>query len=211
MRRVRRTPGTPQRARERANVAPAAVQAAGKIVGPFSAASHAASGGAVPPDRQAAQKGPDARRRAMPGYPPQVGRRRTPRTPQRARERANAAPVATEAAGKIVGPFSAASHAASGGAIPPDRQAAQKGPDARRRAMRRVRRTPRTPQRARERANAADGPFSAASHAESGGAAITSSYLCRTVIRPECWKTSSVTSKAVRVISTCGVQQPSPR
>ncbi len=41
-------------------------------------------------------------------------------------------------------------------------QAAQKGPDARRRAKGRVRCTPGTPQRARERANAADGPFSAA-------------------------------------------------
>jgi hypothetical protein len=41
-------------------------------------------------------------------------------------------------------------------------QAAQKGPDARRRAMRRLRRTPGTPQGVRERANAADGPFSAA-------------------------------------------------
>ena len=41
-------------------------------------------------------------------------------------------------------------------------QAAQKGPDARRRAKGRVRRTPGTPQRAPERANAADGPFSAA-------------------------------------------------
>jgi hypothetical protein len=51
------------------------------------------------------------------------------------------------------GSFSAASRVA---------QAAQKGPDARRRATDRVRRTPRTPQRARERANAADGSFSAA-------------------------------------------------
>ena len=41
-------------------------------------------------------------------------------------------------------------------------QAVQKGPGARRRAMRRLRRTPGTPQGARERANAADGPFSAA-------------------------------------------------
>jgi len=41
-------------------------------------------------------------------------------------------------------------------------QAAQKGPDARRRVMRRARRTSGTSQRARERANAADGPFSAA-------------------------------------------------
>jgi hypothetical protein len=47
---------------------------------------------------QAAQKGPDARRRGKAGYPPKVGRRRTPRTPQRAPERANAAG----------GPFSAA-------------------------------------------------------------------------------------------------------
>jgi hypothetical protein len=41
-------------------------------------------------------------------------------------------------------------------------QAAQKGPDARRRVMGRVKRTSGTPQRAPEQANAADGPFSAA-------------------------------------------------
>ena len=41
-------------------------------------------------------------------------------------------------------------------------QAAQKGPDARRRAMRGARRTYAYVVAARERANAADGPFSAA-------------------------------------------------
>jgi hypothetical protein len=41
-------------------------------------------------------------------------------------------------------------------------QAAQKGPDARRHAAGRVRRTGGTPQRVARRANAADGPFSAA-------------------------------------------------
>ena len=36
--------------------------------------------------------------------------KRTPRTPQRARERANAPSAAAEAAGRDVGPFSAASY-----------------------------------------------------------------------------------------------------
>src|SRR5688572_20226657 len=42
-----------------------------------------------------------------------------------------------------------------------------------------------------------------------GGGATTSSYAWRFVMSLACWKTSSVASKAGRVISTWGVQQPS--
>ena len=89
------------------------------------------------------------------------------------RQRANAAPAAAGRRGKMPGLFQRPARAG----FPRTRvaQAAQKGPDARRRAKGRVRRTPGTPQRARERANAADGPFSAACR-ESRGARATGGH-----------------------------------
>ncbi len=105
------------------------------------------------------------------GYPPKVGRRRTGPYAAAPREPANAAPAAAvSAAGRDVGPFQQSA------AKPAFARAAQKGPDARRRVQGRLRRTPGTPQGVRERANAADGPFSAA--------------CCKTRFRPGCSKRS---------------------